>query len=89
MVHLVYYLTDLLFFYIPLLYYHINLKPSIVFSRFSGDVCLSLGISLSSPIFFSSFVTVSELFFGVVIETFVILSIVLVQIKSPVASTVF
>ena len=45
---------------------------------------LSLEISLSC-----SFVTVSELFCSKIFETFVILSAILLQIKSPVASAVF
>ena len=44
---------------------------------------LSLGISLSC-----SFVTVSELFCCEFFETFVILSAILLPIKSPVASAV-
>ena len=44
------------------------------------DIYLSLSIS-------SSFV--SELFFGEVFETLVILSAILFQIKSPVASAIF
>ena len=47
---------------------------------FFGDISLSLSI-------FSSFV--SELFCGEVFETLVILSAILFQIKSPVASAVF
>ena len=45
---------------------------------------LSLGISLSC-----SFVTVSELFCCEFCETFVILSAILLPIRSPVASAVF
>ena len=55
--YLVYYLTNLLFFDIPLLCYYINLRLSIIFCLSSGDIYLSLCISLSC-----SFVTVSELF---------------------------
>ena len=51
----VYCLTNLLFFNIPLLYYYINLRSSIVFCLSSGDICLSLVISYSC-----TFVTVSE-----------------------------
>ena len=51
---------------------------------FSGDIYFSLGISLSC-----SFVTVSELFCGKLLETFEILSAILLSIKSPVASAVF
>ena len=60
MVDLVYYLINLLFFDIPLLYYYVNLRTSIIFCLYSGDINLSLGISLSSPIFSVSFPTVSS-----------------------------
>ena len=52
----------------------------------SFDIYFSLGISLPSP---SSFVTISELFYSEVFETFVILSEFLLPIKSPVTSGVF
>ena len=55
-----------------------------MFCLFSGDIYLSLGISLSF-----SFVTVSKLFCCKFFETFVILSVILLPIKSPVASSVF
>ena len=55
MVDLVYYLTNLLFFEILLLYYHIDLESSITFSLSSGDIHLSLGIYFSC-----SFATVSD-----------------------------
>ena len=84
MAHLVYYLTNLWFFDIPLLCYYINLRSSIFFCLSSGDVYLSLGISLSC-----SFVIVSELFCSELLETFVILLTILLPIKSPVASAVF
>ena len=57
MVDLVNYLKSLLFFYIRLLNFFINLRSSIVFIPSFGDVYLSLDIS-------SSFITISELFFG-------------------------
>ena len=57
-----------------LLYYYINLRSSISFCLFSGDIYLSLGISLSSPIFSALFVTVSKLFCNKVLEIFMILS---------------
>ena len=59
MVDLVYYLTNLLVFDGPLLYYYINLRSSIIFCLSSGDIYLSLGTSLSCSI-----VTVFELFCG-------------------------
>ena len=61
-----------------------NLSLSIVFSLSSGDIYLSLGISLSCL-----FVTVSELFCCKFSETFVILLAILLPIKSPVASAIF
>ena len=72
MVNLVHCLTNLLFFDIPLLCNYINLRSSIIFCLSSADIYLSLGISLSCP--FKIF------------ETFVILSAILLPIKSPVAS---
>ena len=89
MVDFVHYLKSLLFFDISLLYYYITLRSSIIFCLFSGDIYLSLGISLSRPIFYASFVTISELFCGEVLETFVILSAILLPIEYPVASVVF
>ena len=81
-------LTNLLFFDITLLYYYILLKSSIIFCLFSGNICLSLRISLWSLLFSSSFLTVSELFCEV-LEAFEIFYAILLLIKSPVASTVF
>ena len=46
-----YCLTNLLFFYIPLLYYYINLRSSIIFCLFSGDIYLSLYIYLCISIY--------------------------------------
>ena len=60
-----YYLTNLQFFDIPLLCYYINLGSSIIFCLSSGDIYLSLGISLSC-----SFVILSELFSSKLLETF-------------------
>ena len=76
-----YYLTNLLCFDIPLLYYYINLRSSIIRS---GNIYLSLGIYL-----LYSFATVSELFWCEVFETFEIISTILLPIKSPVASAIF
>ena len=75
MVDLVYCLTSLLFFDIPLLYLYINLNLSIIRCLSSGDIYLSFGISVSLS-------TVSELFCG---DFFVIL----LPIKSPFASVAF
>ena len=83
MVYLVYFLTNLLFFDILLLCYYINLRSSIIFCLSSGDLYLSLGISLSSP-----FVIVSELFCDELLQTSVILLAILLLIKQPVASAV-
>ena len=77
-------LTDLLFFDTPLLYYYINLRSSIIFCLFSGDVDLSSGIFLPC-----SFVTVSKLFCCGFFQTFVILAVILLPIKSPVSSAAF
>ena len=72
-------LIGLLLFGIPLLYYYVNLRWSII-------LCLrSEGINLSRSIY-SSFV--SELLCDDVLETLVILSTILFPIKSPVVSSV-
>ena len=84
MVDLMYYLTNLLFFYIPLLNHYINVRSSIMFCLSCGDTYLSLRISLSC-----SFVIVSELSCGQLLETFIILLAILLPVKSPVASAVF
>ena len=84
MVDLVYYLTSLLIFDIPLLYYHINLRSSINFCLSFGDIYLSLCISLSC-----SFVIVSKFFFGELLQTFLILLGILLPIKLPLDSAVF
>ena len=62
----------------------LNTRLPIIFCLFSGDIYLSLGISLSRL-----FVTVSELFCCEVFEIFVNLLAILLSIKSPVASAVF
>ena len=83
MVDLTYCLTNLLFFDIPSLYHYTNFNSSIICDLFSGDIYLSLGISISSLA--SSFCECLEDFF----VTLVILSAILLPIKSPVASAVF
>ena len=55
----------------------VDLRLSIIFSLSSGDIYLSLGISLAS-----SFVNVSKLFCCEVFETFVIPLAILLPIKS-------
>ena len=84
MVDLVYCLTNLLFFNIPISCYYVNLRSSMIFSSSSGDIYLPLDISLSFSI-----LTFSKLFCGKVFETFVMPSAILLPIKSPVASAVF
>ena len=89
MVDLVYYLTNILFFGTPLLYYFINIRSSVNFLLFCGDIYLSIGIYLPNPVFPVSLSTVSKLFCCEVLETFVTLSAILLTIKSTVASDVF
>ena len=87
MVDLVYCLTNLLFFGILLSCYCTNLNSSIICFLFSGDIYFSFGISLS----FSSVFKCDSFecnYFGD-FETLVILSAVLLPIKSPVTPAVF
>ena len=84
MIDLVYHITNLSFFHIPLLYCYINLRSSIIFCLSSGDIYLSLDISLAC-----SFETISELFRGEIFETFVIPVAILLPSKSPDPSAVF
>ena len=74
---------------VDLVYWIRNLWCFDILCLFSGGIYLSLGISVSYLMLSASFVTVSELFYGKVIEAFVILSSILLPIKSPVASAVF
>ena len=75
-------LTNLLSSDIPLLYY-VNLNSSIICCLFSGDIYLSFYIS-------NSFSSAFELFFECnSFGAFVILSAILLPIKSPFASAVF
>ena len=88
MVDLLYFLTNLLFFDIPLLYcYYINLRSFIIFYLFLETYIFLLVFIY--PVFSVSFSTVSKLFFGDVFEIFVTLRAILLPIKSPVASAVF
>ena len=73
-------LTDLFFSGIPLLYYYINLISSIIFHLFSGDLYLSSAI-------FNSFSSVFKTFCEGFFETLVILSAILLPIKSIIASS--
>ena len=75
MVDLKYCLKNVLFLNIPVLYYYINIRSSIIFCLSFGDIDLFLGISLSY-----SFVAVSELFCGKIFEIFVILSAILLPV---------
>ena len=87
MAYLVHCLKNLLFSDIPLLYCNINLNLSITCCLFSGDVYLSLGVSISSSFCVCNF---SECdFLEDLFETIVILSAILLPIKSLVVSTVF
>ena len=83
-----YCLTNSLSFDIPVLYYYTSLDSSIICCLFSGDVYLSFGVSnsLLASLFCerSSAEGVEDFF-----ETLVILSAILLLIKSPVASAVF
>ena len=82
MVDLIYCLTNLLFFDIPLLCYYTNLNSSIICCFSSEDIDLSFGITVS--LFFCECNFLGDFF-----ETLVILSAYLLQIKSPVALAVF
>ena len=84
MVDLIRYLTNLLFFDIPLLYCYTKLNSSIICC---GDMYLFFGKSfgLALPTSISSFCNSLGYFF----ETLVILSAILLPIKSSVASNVF
>ena len=88
MVDLMHCLTNLLFFDIPLLYCYTSLNSSIICCLSSGDMCLLFGtsISLLTSSFYECF---AEDFECNSVETLVILSEILLPIKSPVASTVF
>ena len=81
MVDLIYCLTIFLFFDTPLLYYYINLNLSIIICLFSGGIYPSFDISISVSSVFKAF---CEDFF----ETPVILSRILLPIKSPAVSAV-
>ena len=78
---LMYYLMNLLFFGIPVLYYCTDLNSSVI-CFFSGNICLFFGISVSS-------LATSKLLCDDCFETLVILSAILLPIKSPVAPAVF
>ena len=83
-------LSNLLFFGIPLLCYYINLNSSIICLS-CGDIYLSFGISLLASFDGNSFgcnsVECNSL--GDFFDVLVILSAILLPIKSSVASAVF
>ena len=77
-------LTNLLFFNISLLYCYINLNLTIIFCLSSGDLYLFSGTSIL--LIASSFLERSS---AEDFETLVILTAILLPIKSPVASAIF
>ena len=77
-------LTNLLFFGIPLLYYYINLTSSIIFRLSCENIYLSFVILLLDSFEFNSVERSVDFF-----EILVILSAILLPIRSPVASAVF
>ena len=79
--------NTILFFDTPLLYCYTNLNSSIIWCISSGDMYLFFGMSfgLSLPTFILSFCDS----LGDIFDTLVILSAILLPIKSPVASAVF
>ena len=79
-------LSNFLLFDIPLLYHDINLISSITCCLSCGDIYIFFGISLLASFDDNSFECNS---LGDFIETLVILSAILLPIKSPVASAVF
>ena len=84
MLDLVYCLTSLLFFDVPLFCSFINLKSWKTLCLSYGDIYLSSGICLSCPL-----ITASESFCGEPLETFVTLLATLLPIKLPFASDFF
>ena len=72
-----------------LIFWYSNLRSLIIFCLFAWDIYLSLGISLLLSIFSVSFITISILFYGEIIKTFVIILAVLLLTRSPVASAGF
>ena len=76
MADLVYCLTNLLFFDIPLLYCYTNFDSSVICYPFSGDMYLSFGISISSL----------ALLFCSSLEEFLEISVILSAITSQITS---
>ena len=87
MVDLIYCLTNLLFFDIPLSYYYTNLNSPVICCFFSGDIFLCFGISVPFSSVFKCNSFECNSFGG--FETLVILSAISLPIKSSVASAVF
>ena len=79
-------LSNLLFFGITLLYYYINLNSSIICCLSCGDIYLSFGVSLLASFNDNSFEWNS---LGDFFDVLVILSAILLPIKSPLASDFF
>ena len=90
---LVYYLRNLLIFWYSIIItmlltlYSSQLMNNLL--SFFGDVYLPFGIFLTNSIFSVLFVTVSGVLCGEILETFVILSAILLPVKSPAASVDF
>ena len=76
-------LTNLLYFDILLLHHYTNFNSSIICCLFSGDIYLSLSISLLASSF-SERNSIEDIF-----EAFITLPVVLLPIKAPVAFAVF
>ena len=87
MVELMHYLSNLLFFDIPLLYYYSSLNSSIICCLSFGDIYLSFGISLLTAVDDDDYS--SCCFFSDFFDALVILSAISLPTKSPVASAVF
>ena len=79
-------LSNLLCFIIPLLYYYINLNSLIICCLSCGDLYLTFGILLLASFDDNSFECNS---FENSFDLFVIVSAILLPIKSPVASAAF
>ena len=80
-------LRDLLFFDIPLSYFYTNLNSSIMCRLSSGDTYLFFGTSFGQTL--PTSISLSRCFDEDFLKTPVILSAILLPIKSPVAAAVF
>ena len=81
-------LCNIFFCYVNIILLNL-LKSLIIGCPFSGDICLSFGVSLWNTVFFISLSTVSERFCGELLDTFVILWAILLPSKSSGSSAVF